>query len=498
MKNKIKIFLPLFASVLMMSSCSKDFLDPEVDQYVTDDRIDELLSSDPAAAAKLIDASLRGVYTTLIDNGLNGNTSHDFFAQKSIDLASDLNGEDMVQDIHHHFGFDYNMDNREAGYRRTNLMWAFYYKMISSSNIILNTYFKEEPTTETLKISKAKVVGLRGIAYYYLVNLYQKKYKGNEDALGVPLVLSPLDENMPRAKVREVYDQIIADLKYSVDNGAYTESDRSDVDKRVAAAYLAKSYAAMEDWPNVEKYSKIAFDNVTLRNGADMVNNGWGDINTSDWLWGYDINAQTTTLYASLYSHLDGTIMGYAGMLGVSKSIHSALYDKIPATDLRKQLYVDSVAFPLIAQKYNFTTSNKYNNVKFANTPSDFSGDYCFIRAEDPLLLYIESLVEQNKLGQASSELEKFVKTRNTSYTASNFTSQAALREEVRFQRRVELWGEGSSFYDFKRWDLGVKRIVAGTNHRVKLDFPAGDKIFVYQIPQSEVDANKNLGGQNP
>jgi len=496
--KKIKLFLPLCVSVLIFGSCSKDFLEPEVDQYITDDRIEELLKTDPNAAAKLIDASLRGVYSTLIDNGLNGNTAHDFFGSKSIDLATDLNGEDMVQDVHHHFGFDYNMDNREAAYRRTSVMWALYYKMISSSNIILDTYFKEEPTSDALKASKAKVVGLRGIAYYYLINLYQKTYKGNEEALGVPLVLTPLDENMPRAKVKDVYAQILADLSYSADNGLITNADKTDVDKRVAAAYLAKAYAAMEDWSNVEKYAKISFDGVALRTGAEMVNNGWGDVSTSDWLWGYDINAQTTTLYASLYSHLDGTIPGYAGMLGVSKSIHSALYDKIPVSDERKKLFADSVTFPLIADQFNLTTKNKYNNLKFAKTPSDFSGDYCFIRAQDPLLLYIESLVEQNKLAEATSELEKFVKTRNSSYSASSFASQSALREEVRLQRRIELWGEGTSYYDLKRWNLGIKRNVAGTNHRVKLDFEAGDQIFTYQIPQREVDANKNLGGQNP
>lgn len=496
--KKIKLFLPLCVSIFIFSSCGKDFLEPEVDQYITDDRIEELLESDPNAAAKLIDASLRGVYSTLIDNGLNGNTNHDFFGLKSIDLATDLTSEDMVQDVHHHFGFDYNMDNREAGYRRTNLMWAVYYKMISSSNIILDTYFKEEPTSDALKASKAKVVGLRGIAYYYLINLYQQTYKGSEEALGVPLVLTPLDENMPRAKVKEVYAQILSDLSYSADNGVNTSTDKTDVDKRVAAAYLAKSYAAMEDWASVEKYAKIAYEGITLRTGAEMVNNGWGDVATSDWLWGYDINAQTTTLYASLYSHLDGTIPGYSGMLGVTKSMHSALYNKIPVSDERKKLFADSVVFPEIAKQFNLTKKNKYNNLKFAKTPTDFSGDYCFIRAEDPLLLYIEALVEQNKIGEAAAELEKFVKTRNTSYTASSFASQSALRDEVRLQRRIELWGEGTSFYDFKRWKLDVKRNVAGTNHRVKLDFVAGDKNFVYQIPQREVDANKNLGGQNP
>lgn len=59
-----------------------------------------------------MEGSLNGVYNTLVDNGLNGNTNHDHFGLKSIHLATDLTSEDMVQDKHHHFGFDYNIDNR--------------------------------------------------------------------------------------------------------------------------------------------------------------------------------------------------------------------------------------------------------------------------------------------------------------------------------------------------------------------------------------------------
>src|SRR5690606_41440676 len=155
------------------------------------------------------------------------------------------------------------------------------------------------------------------------------------------------------------------------------------------------AYAAMEDWANVEKYAKIAYDGITLRTGAEMVNNGWGDVATSDWLWAYDINAQTTTLYASLYSHLDGTIPGYAGMLGVTKSIHSVLYNKIHSTDERKKLFANVDVYPDIAKQYDLTASNKYNNLKVAKKPCDFFGDHCFIRAEDHRVLQVEAFVAE-------------------------------------------------------------------------------------------------------
>jgi len=210
---KIKILAGI-AAVTLFGSCSGDFLDADVNEYLTKNRKEELVKTSPKSIALLVNGSLDGVYNLMIDNGLNGNTSHDYFGLKSIQLATDLTGEDVVQDVHHHFGFDYNVDNRSATYRRTRLMWALFYKMVSSSNSILDDYFAVETTDKDLLALKSQALAIRGIAYYHLVNLYQQTYKGNEDKWGVPLVLKPTDDKKPRAKVSEVYKQITSDLRF--------------------------------------------------------------------------------------------------------------------------------------------------------------------------------------------------------------------------------------------------------------------------------------------
>ena len=126
-------------------------------------------------------------------------------------------------------------------------------------------------------------------------------------------------------------------------------------------------------------------------------------------------------------------------------------------------------------------------------TDTRFLGDYCFLRLEDPLLLYIEALVEKRELSRAQNTLTYFMQNfRDPSYTPTA-TDQAALREEVRWQRRIELWGEGTSFFDFKRWGLGANRTQTGSNHVYAIDVPAGDRRWVYQIPISEIEANPNM-----
>lgn len=496
MKKYIKIILAGVIS-LSFAACSSDYLDAEVDEFLTKEEIDSLKTS-PEVAEKIVDGALTGIYGTLVDYQLNGNTSHDYFGLKAVHLATDLSGLDVVQDQHHWFGFDYDFDNRFENYRRTRLMWALFYKVISSSNIILADYLPQDPQEADLKALVAKTLSLRGISYYYLVNLYQQTYMGNEDKPGVPLVLSPLDENMPRAKVSEVYKQLISDLRYGVEHGTVT-SDKKDADKLVAAAFLAKAYAHKEQWDSVAYYANIATEGAQLM-GASQYEKGLGDIANSEWLWGYDINAQTTTLYASFYSHADNTIGGYGGALRITKSIFSGLFDKIDERDVRAKLFVDSMRFPTIAKNYfpqHTAAESKYIGLKY-QTPQDFSGDYCFIRVADPYLLLAEAYIEQNKLEEGRTTLESIIKERFSDYTTSAFTTQEQLREEVRLQRRIELWNEGTSFFDLKRWKVDVLRDVSGSNHRTKKNINAGADDFVYQIPIGEMEANQNITEQNP
>lgn len=470
---KLYKFLPVLAFAAL-TGCSSDYFDDVETPYITQKQKEEL-TGDPAALPRIVKAELESVYKVLIEYDLNGNTAHDFFGIKAIHLATDLMGEDMVQTAHHHFGFDYNLENREAPYRRTRLMWTFFYKVIASSNDFIVKYLNDEAKmTPELEAVKAEVLTLRGWAYYHLVNLYQQTYKGNETAPGVPLSLPGTPAKLPRAKVEDVYKQIVADLTYGVEKGMITDGNHLDADKRVAAAYLAKTYAAMEDWSNTEKYAKTAIGGASIAFPTNF-----NKVDNDDVLWGYDINEQTSTVYASFFSHMDSTIPGYAGALGVFKAIHNKLYDQIPDTDVRKAWW---------------SAGNKYANVKF-KSPNDFTGDYIYIRTADPYLLYVEALEAQGKVEQAVTALKNFLTPRGVSESVE--ANQGNLRDFIRLQRRIELWGEGTAHFDQKRWKIGVNRDKEGTNHRTKVNLAPGAAEFVYQIPKAEMDQN-DLLEQNP
>lgn len=517
MKNILITCGLAIGAAFVLTSCSKEFLDPEVTDYVTQEHLEEM-RKDPAMVEALSSASIAAGYNTL--QGFW--ESHDDFGLKAWQIQSDLLTEDMpyVGNSADWFMYDYIYDNFEANYRRTYSTWDQFYDIVSSCNIILRDYFGEDTTDEAILTLKAEPLALRGIAFFYLVNFYQANYVGHENAMGVPLTLTPEDGNLPRASVKEVYDQIIKDLTFAVEHGEVTSSN-ADADKAVAAAYLAKAYASMHDWANTEKYAKIAQEG-----GSDVVPSlpmGW-NIGNPDVLWGYDVTATTTTYWASFYSHMDPSVVNYAGK-GQEKGIYNWLYQQMGVKDVRRTLFVDNTLHPEIAAKYprpgdkvytNFEEELKDENgnltgetvfhdydyyaLKFIS-PEGTESDYIFLRVQDPILLEIEAVNEQGRTADAAAMLNAFMKERDPEFVAK--TDQDGLREQIRINRRIELWGEGTTWFDFRRWDLDVNRGKTAilpdgteeeTNHPyVSKVFSLNDIHYIHLIPQREVNNNKEL-----
>ena len=64
-------------------------------------------------------------------------------------------------------------------------------------------------------------------------------------------------------------------------------------------------------------------------------------------------------------------------------------------------------------------------------------------------------------------------------------------------QRRIELWGEGFSYFDLMRLKKGVDRRGAGFPTAYVYNIPAGDAALIYPIPDREMNNNPSLT-QNP
>jgi hypothetical protein len=195
--------------------------------------------------------------------------------------------------------------------------------------------------------------------------------------------------------------------------------------------------------------------------------------------------------------------MGYASNYGDPKAIDRHLYETIPATDFRKKCFVDFAIDDMSnsAQQNALLAYTKYPSwiqatadaanasvgglsLKFrlaqgdagrANQYVGFSVAVPLMRVEEMYLIEAEAAGMQSE-ARGQQLLTAFAQKRDPNYTYGqhfeNYGSTYAsnFQNEVWWQRRVELWGEGFTTFDIKRLQKNVIRSYANTNH------PEGDR----------------------
>jgi hypothetical protein len=490
--KKLLLFIGL-AGLFFLTSCNKDFLDTDNKEFVSAEQLEELAASSPEALLAVSEGILGGSYSYLreFNTWADGGGRHDDFGQKSIDLGLDLMSNDAVQVVDHWFGNYYSYRGRTEPFSTTHVIWNFYYSIIKNMNDII-AFIPEDVEEESLLYVKGRALSLRGMSYFNLVRVYQHTYSENQGAAGVPIYDGTSFDGQPRSSVQEVYDQVLTDLQeaYTLLEG-YARPAITDVDQSVVAGLLARVYLEMEDYANAADMANQARQGYPLMSNDDWLG-GFSNINNAEWMWGADIDAETSTIYASFFSHMGNLDPGYAGLLRVYKAIDARLYDAIPDTDVRKAAFAgdnDPSGLP------------KYANKKFYDLVSFFEGDYLYMRAAEMYLIEAEALANSGDEAGAKQVLFELISPRDPNYTLSANSGQALL-DEIYLHRRIELWGEGFAWYDQKRLGVDLVREYAGSNHPAlgNFNFAYNANEMIYQIPEDEINANDQINDadQNP
>lgn len=511
MKKIFRKFTPaLLAVVLLAAGCNKDYLVTNPSDAVSGETVFE--TTDGAYV------SLNGTYRMMWAS----QTSHGDFGQKSVDISMDLMGNDMVV---HKQGYGwFNAEYNYSAYAtstsgsRSGIVWAHYYRMINNANRILANIDNAIGSQDDIDNIKGQAYVIRAHSYFYLVNLYQHTYKGNENAPGVPLYESPTSEGAGRGTVQDVYDLINADLTAAKPLlEGKSRKHISHIDKRTAHAVHAMVALQQEDYPTARTEAAAARAGMTPATAAQY--RGGTIFNTSggpEYIWGVTVNTEQATIYASFYSHMDISSGGYAA-LGTQKKITKALYDEMADSDVRKELFSP---YPFTTAPGSLNPPLNQNKIRLRQA-GNWAADYLFMRVAEQYLIEAEAAAKTNAEGEAIQILEALITTRDPNYSAAGLTGQALL-DEIYLQRRIELWGEGRALLDMKRLQTGLNRPTGDGNHNgwdlineenKALNFnvpatgatnaitiPDKDPRFLWRIPQNEIDANKNLtdADQNP
>lgn len=514
--NHISYFL-LGAAAVVTACNDIDEMEPQGGVY-TQTEVKETNDAIPSRA----DATFNGMFSMMGCPGATyGSNRADDFGYISAAISQDMEAADLVgqNSGYNWFSAAAEMTSRTANYANPYMRYKLPYNQIGVANEIIAN--QEEGSNFW-----AQAKAMRAFAYSQLAPYFAFGYTIDKAAPCIPLLTDGVDyTNNPRATVEEVYNAILTDLNEAIEalkqNPTERGADKSKIDLNVALGLRARTYLSMGEWAKaaadaaevLKSYNPASIDEVSHPAFCSMAE--------SNWIWAIDItddmllgDAGGYPTSASWLSSFSGD--GYAAATGCYACINTLLYDKIPATDVRKGWWVDAdLHSPLLeglswgpAQGQAIATYKyddkveflPYSNVKFGMNAGIGSttnnNDWPLMRAEEMILIQVEGLAKSGNEGEARRLLTQFVQdNRDPQYNVDG--RSLSLADEIWFQRRVELWGEGFATYDLKRLGKPMVRFHAGKDNNwpdaFKFNMEANDGWLNMRFAQRETDNNKAI-----
>jgi hypothetical protein len=487
----------IFAAILSISlaACSEEFFDVDNNGVATADDLADLAAKNPDAILDIVQPLQVGIYSYMITYG--GTSHYDFGWVGLVLHAGDVMNDDVA--LHSNgngmYTFDYQLDYWGEQYVKAYLYWNFCYTLVAKANDIIAKIDPETPSAE-LKAILGQSFAIRALGHAYAAQMYQQTYIGNENAPGVPILLTNAEEgtNTGRAPLADVYAQVEKDFKTAVDFlDGWERPNKVYIDKQVAAGLYARICLVTNNWADAITYARIAREDYPIFTTTELLADGFNNISSKEWIWGADITGETTTMFASFFSFVCSFDAGYGGDVGCYRKMDKKLYDAMSATDVRRQQFKVGNNVSTVPGTSAFPD---YTNIKFKKV-DNWLADYVFMRSSEMVLTEAEALARSGQEGQAATVLRELMTNRDPAWNATTVTG-----EQVYQQRRVELWAEGFSLFDHLRLKKGIDRSYAGSNHYAPVQYKisAGSWYFLYQIPLRELDNNPDISPseQNP
>ena len=517
-------------AVLAASGCSRiNELEPQ-GGILLSDQLQNTIDIIPSRA----DASFNGMYTKLGAPGsVFGGTRPDDFGFIMMAFSGDLEAADIVtaNSGYNWFSACGYLTSRDPDYVNPYIRYAAPYNSIAAANDLIRSYSSTASEQETLyKLAQARAI--RAFAYLNLAPYFQFSYAlGGADLPCIPLVTENTTDftDNPRVTVAKIYELIIEDLTFAIENlEGYVRPDKSRIDRQTAYGLRARAWLNMEEWALAASDAAQAAAGYTPATMDEVGRPSFYSLEEHNWIWGYDMTADVAA--SSPYATSSAWIRsfsgdGYSAATQVYSRINNLLYAQIPETDVRKGWWVDeNLDSPLLADvSWNGAVGNDipglviddvkmpflpYTNVKFGmnsigGTVND--EDWPFMRVEEMILIQAEGMAKSGDAAGAKALLEEFVREyRDPAYSAD--AGGRNLEDEIWYQRRIELWGEGFSNNDIRRLGKPLVRFHGGQKSNFpeafRFNMPADDPWWLMRFTSSEMNTNlgitDNTGGALP
>lgn len=416
-------------------------------------------------------AALNGIYYELFNKGYSSGDSY------SITYLCGLASDELAQrtsSYEHGRGFWENYitpDNQGAYW-----IWTGAYETIYMVNSLLEGLEESESLTPELKDRlEGEAKFIRAFAYFYLVNLYGE----------TPLLLTTDYEYnalAERDSVAKVYDQILMDLEEStlLLDEAYLDGERTQVNRFVALALMARVHLYLENWELAEDYSSQVIAATGTYSIVDDVNQVFL-ANSREAIWQispYGSGYESTQTNEGYIFNLDP--INFLATLLTPVSLTDYVANDFSQDDLRFQNW--------IGYNPNLELYFPYKYKVYMST--DPIQEYSMVmRLAEQYLIRSEARARQGNLQSALADLDVIRERAGLSLLADTAPgiSQEGLFEAILLERRRELFTEwGHRWLDLKRTGRATEVLAP-----IKEDWDATDVLF--PVPGNERMKNPNL-----
>lgn len=530
---KLYRYFTVFVAALALVACTDmNKIQPEGGTMLAS-QLQETNTAVPTRAS----AAFTGLFKPLGNPNYFGYGTPDDWGVLMMLFCNDAEGPDLsIPDSGYNwFSVCGELSSRTASYRNPMIRYRTPYMIIANSNDFL-AGFPEDVTDQNSIYMMAQAHALRAYAYMLLVADFQFTYAVAKDQPAVPICSPDVEDpaKNPRASVAQIYDIIIEDLDYAVEKlEGYERPSKMYVDQQVAYGLRARANLTMGNYKAAISDAEKAAEGYEPASIAEVSTPAFMDVNEHNWIWGFDMTQDIakTFKYATSSSWLR-SFSGWAYAAGTAcySCINKILYDKIPDTDVRKGWWVNEELYSPLLDGLTWDAGDNgkavgqaiatfeyddklafipYTNVKFGCSPigtNDNAEDSPLMRVEEMLLIQAEAYAKDGNEAQGKSILESFVQTyRDPAYSANAGGRNFA--DEVWFQRRVELWGEGFGIHDVKRLNKPLVRFLGtaeSTNWSPNFRFnvAANDGWLNMRFNNGELNTNfaivDNTGGALP
>ncbi|KEQ28110.1 RagB/SusD family nutrient uptake outer membrane protein [Pedobacter antarcticus] len=396
----------------------------------------------------------------------------------------------------------------DPGISDVSAVWTQGYQIINACNVFISSMEEKGIKVLTPQIANnylAEARFLRGLSYYYLLQLYAEPFtKNNGQGKGLPLRLTPnkglAEYNLARSSVAEVYKQIITDLDYAEANlpANYSSAALNTTRAHVNTVISAKTnvYLSMGDYANVIKEADKIVPATAPFVAPTGVKNALQTEVTAIFKAPY---TTTESVFSMPFSNTDvpgtslanaylpdganATGLGSAGTGDFYLFEGGIVSDPLwKTTDKRRALVFTTIAGGNKGRQW----STKYA------TGSPYTDYVPVIRYAEVLLNLAEALANVNGVDSRSLALLNAVRQRADQTTTLTASSQPELISKIIHERHIEFLGEGIRNADLMRLKLSVPAKTPLGSSPVPQINPENPN-YLWPIPNTESLYNKDI-----